>query len=339
MNLIRRSPALTRLAETLDVLITLIPPLAGNHAGAGHGREMSPGPERAYRAARRQLRVPLADAAARALLRRVCPGGRVILTTGLVTPRISCGETDGPPGAVALARALILGLQAEILVLTEAPVAPVIQQTAEALASSENDESSWLTRLHVAEFPTDPTAAARARDRLWRRNRPAAVVGIEKLGPNARGVIHTMRGEDVTAVQSRTDLLFPEARRKGILTIGIGDRGNEIGLGGLVVRPGRCSCSCGGGIACVVRADVPVVAFCSNWGAHAVAAALAARLGNFRLIHRPASEARMLRRMVQVGAVDGVTRRRLPTVDGGPLALQVACVSMLQALLGALPRP
>ncbi len=339
MNLNRQSPALSRLAETLDVLITLTPPLAGNHAGTGHGHGMHLALDHAYRAARRRLRVPLADAAARALLRRIRPGSRVILTTGLVTPRITCGETDGPAGAAALARALILGLGAEILVLTEASVAPVIQRTAEALASSEGDEAGWLARLHVAEFPTDPTAAAKAGGRLWRRDRPWAIVSVEKLGPNARGVIHTMRGEDVTALQARTDLLFPEARRQRILTIGIGDRGNEIGLGGLAVRPGRCACPCGGGIACAVCADVPVIAFNSNWGAHAIAAALAARLGNVRLLHRPSSEARMLRRMVRAGAVDGVTRRRLPTVDGGPLALQVACVSMLQALLGALPRP
>jgi hypothetical protein len=88
-----------------------------------------------------------------------------------------------------------------------------------------------------------------------------------------------------------------------------------------------------------VRADVPVIAFSSNWGAHAVATVLAARLGNSRLLHQPRSEARMLRQMVRAGAVDGVTRERVPTVDGGPLTLQTALVGMLHALLESLPAP
>jgi hypothetical protein len=333
----RLSPALAGLAETLDVLITLTPPLAGSHARMGRARGVALAPDRVYRAARRRIRAPLADAAARALLRRVRPGNRVILTTGLVTPRIRRGETDGPPGAAALARALILGLEAEVLVLTEAPVVPVIQRTAEVLAASEGDEVDWRARFRVEAFPTDLPAAADAGDALWLRDRPAALVSIEKLGPNARGVIHTMRGEDVTAAQARVDCLFPLARRHGVLSIGIGDRGNEIGLEGLLAGHGRCACPCGGTIACAVRADVPVIAFSSNWGAHAVVAVLAARLGNSRLLHQPRSEARMLRQMVREGAMDGVTRARVPTVDGGPLALQTALVGMMHALLGSLP--
>ena len=338
MTSIRLSPALVGLAETLDTLITLAPPLAGNHAGVGGARGVAFEPDLVYRSARRRIRAPLAGTAARALSRRVRPGSPVILTTGLVTPRIPRGETDGPPGAVALARALILGLGAHVLVLTEAPVVPVIRRTAEALAASEADPEDWRTRFAVEAFPADPVAATKARDRIWSADRPAALVSIEKLGPNSRGVIHTMRGEDVTAAQSRTDVFFPLARREGVLSVGIGDRGNEIGLAGLLAHPARCVCPCGGSIACAVRADVPVVAFSSNWGAHAVTALLAARLGDPRLFHQPLGEARMLRQMVRAGAVDGVTRERVPTVDGGPLALQVAFVGMLRALLESFPR-
>jgi hypothetical protein len=142
-----------------------------------------------------------------------------------------------------------------------------------------------------------------------------------------------MLGQDVTPTQARTDFLFPLARRGGILTIGVGDRGNEIGLGGLLRGAGRCGCPCRGEVACVVRARMPVVAFSSNWGAHAVSAALADRLRNPRLLHRPKGEARMLQRMVRAGAVDGITLERRPTVDGGGLALQTAVVGMLAALV------
>jgi hypothetical protein len=263
----------------------------------------------------------------------------VILTTGLVTPHIPHGETDGPSGTLALARALILGRKARVLLLTEPQVVPVLEAGAGTLAGAEQEGKGWEARLRIRPFPTDVGRAAAASRRLMETGPPAALVSIEKLGPNEQGVIHTMRGEDVTRHQARTDLLFPLAARGGILTIGIGDRGNEIGMGGLLGRMARCACGCGGSIACAVDAGFPVAAFTSNWGAQAVTAALASRLGQPHLLPGPRSEARILRRMVRAGAVDGATRQRVPTVDGGGLALQVAFLGMLHALLDAAPRP
>jgi hypothetical protein len=88
-----------------------------------------------------------------------------------------------------------------------------------------------------------------------------------------------------------------------------------------------------------VPAQYPVTAFTSNWGAHAVAAALAAYVGQPRLLPKPESEARMLRVMVRAGAVDGATRQQVPTVDGTGLALQMALLRMLHALVDAVPQP
>ncbi|MBI4736581.1 MAG: DUF4392 domain-containing protein [candidate division NC10 bacterium] len=324
-----RLPAASGLAELLDRLITLDPPLNGMGSGA-----VSPGGlPRLYRAARQQAGHPLADGAADRLLRRVRAGDRLLLTTGLVAPGIPRGETDGPAGAVALARALILGRRVRVVLVTESSAVPVLEGAADALAASEGDRARWRADLTVLAFPCDPQAATVEAGRLWRGLQPSALVSVEKLGPNAKGVIHNMLGQDVTATQARTDRLFPLARRAGALTVGIGDRGNEIGLGGLLPRAGRCACPCRGSIACVIRAEIPVVAFSSNWGAYGVAAAMAARLGHPGLLHQPRSEARMLRRMVRAGAVDGITGRRAPTVDGGSLPLQTAIVGLLGALV------
>jgi hypothetical protein len=330
---------MTPLAETLDALLRLKPPTSWEHRGTMR----PPGPrlsmEHLYRAARRVVGAPLADAAAEALLARVRPGSRVIVTTGLVTPHIPRGETDGPSGALTLARAVILARRARVVLFTEPQVVPVLEAGVEALGGAENDGQGWESRLRIRPFPTDGARAMAAGRRLVRAEAPAALVSIEKLGPNARGVIHTMRGEDVTRYQARTDALFGLASERGILTVGIGDRGNEIGMGGLLRRMARCACACGGSIACAVAARFPVAAFTSNWGAHAVTAAMAGRLGLPHLLPRPRSEARMLRRMVRAGAMDGATRRREPTVDGSGLALQVAFLGLLHALLNDAPRP
>jgi hypothetical protein len=208
----------------------------------------------------------------------------------------------------------------------------------EALAE-EGADDGWPDRVAVAPFPSDPAAAADESARLIRQARPRAVIGIEKLGPNARGVIHNLRGQDVTATQARVDLLFAAAARRRILTVGVGDRGNEIGLGGLASRPRRCVCPCGGWLECAVEAEAPVVAFSSNWGAYAVAAALDGGNPGLPLVHRPATEARMLRRLARAGAVDGVTGRRGPSVDGVALGVQTAIVGMFYALARPSRRP
>ena len=327
------------LAEALDSLLCLRPPLSWDRDGVSRPSGPRLSFALLYRAARRAVGAPLADAAARALLARVRPRGRVILTTGLVTPHIARGETDGPSGTLALARALILGLKARVLILTEPQVVAVLEEGSAALAGSERDGEAWQTRLRIRPFPSDPGQAAAASRRLIAIRPPMALISIEKLGPNGHGVIHTMRGEDVTRHQARTDLLFPLATRRGILTVGVGDRGNEIGMGGLLRQPARCACPCRGTIICAVEARYPVAAFTSNWGAHALTAGLAAYLGQPRLLPRPESEARMLRSMVRAGAVDGATRQRVPTVDGTGLDLQVAFLGMLQALVEAVSRP
>jgi D-glutamate cyclase len=326
------------LAEALDRLIALEPPVVPAAVAApSAGRRRATPFASLYRAARRRVGGPLAGQAAAALLARLRPGDQVLLTTGLVAAGIPCGETDGPTGTLVLARALILGCRVRVTLLAEAAVVPPLQAAADILAAVEGDAPSWRRSLALRPFPEDPAAAAFESRALWRRLAPTAVLSIEKLGPNDRGVIHTMRGQDVTATQARTDLLFALATERGALTVGIGDRGNEIGMGGLAGGVARCQCPCGGRIACALTADVPVVAYTSNWGAHAVAAALAAARGMPHLLHRPAAEARMLRGLVRCGVVDGVTRRREATVDGASLSIQVALVGLFAALAAGPP--
>jgi len=300
-------------------------------------------PSRPLAAALRPRRGGLCARAALALAARVRPGDRVWVITGLVVPgAIPRGETDGPPGAVVLARAMAAGLGARILLLAEAPVLRVVAATLDALAWADRDGPPWRRGCRTAAFPRRSRAAALWIGRRFRRP-PQAVVAVEKLGPNIRGVAHTAGGLDVTAAQARTDVLFAAARRRGSLTVGVGDRGNEVGFGAAADRLAAagiikgCACPCASTIACTVEADRPVAAATSNWGAYGTAAALAILRGDPRLLHAPAAEAAMLEACVRAGAVDGITRRPVPTVDGLPLAAQVALVRRLQVLVrGAL---
>lgn len=282
--------------------------------------------QRLYRAARRLQKAPLTFLAASRLASVLASGDTVLLLTGAGSPpELPAGETDGPPGVAILARALHQGLGARPVVISE-----------------ERNLGPMRAVLEVTGVECSLLAVPCGRDgtgyRLLDELRPMALISVEKLGPNPKGVIHDMRGRDVSASHAAVRGLFDGARDRNILTAAVGDRGNEVGFGLLGdphVRPrfraGRCRCPCRGSIACDIRADVLVVSSISNWGAYGVVACLQALAGR-RLLHTPKDEAAMLEAAVKAGARDGVTHAPSLTVDGTDLEVQQAVVMLLDAL-------
>jgi hypothetical protein len=117
------------------------------------------------------------------------------------------------------------------------------------------------------------------------------------------------------------ELMFEEVKHRAltITTIGIGDGGNEIGMGKVPWEVIRRNIPYGDLIACRVPTDYLVVAGVSNWGAYALAAGVLLLRGK-----RPdpelfdvAQERKILQDMVANGPlVDGVTGKQTVTVDG-----------------------
>ena len=66
----------------------------------------------------------------------------------------------------------------------------------------------------------------------------------------------------------------------------------------------------------------------SNWGAYGIASALE-RLTGQPLLHTPEVEGRLIETCVAAGAVDGLSRRREPTVDALGVDVHQAFVRML----------
>src|SRR5207248_3184869 len=75
-------------------------------------------------------------------------------------------------------------------------------------------------------------------------------------------------------------------------TVGVGDGGNEIGMGRVRARLAREG-PLMARIASIVPVDHPVVAGVSNWGAYGIVAQLA-RLTGRSLLHTPAEERRLI---------------------------------------------
>ncbi len=262
--------------------------------------------------------VPGGAARAAAALRRA---RRVLVVTGFnVGP--DTAETDGPPGAAVLGRAL-RALGAHVRYVVDAPVVAPLSAALAVLGEPDD--------IVVSD------GGERAARALLAGERPTHLVAIERPGRTRRGEYLSARAQSVAEWNAPLDALFLVRGARGRpVTVGVGDGGNEIGMGRVRARLGRSPLA---RIASVVSVDHLVVAGTSNWGAYGIVAALG-RLAGRALLHTPAEERRLVEACAATGAVDGLTRRREPTVDGLPLEVHAAVVELLRiaALRGMMER-
>lgn len=231
----------------------------------------------------------------------------VVVLTGAYIPWASPGaaETDGPPGASILATGLQeLGIPARLL--TDSWCLPVVQ--AAGLAAG------GLLDVDCADGGTALGALVDTYAKLGVTH----LVSVERMGRAIDGRVRNFRGEDVTRFTSPLDALMNES---SWTTVGIGDGGNELGMGKLP-RETVATVSEGARIHCVTGADALIVAGVSNWGALALllAASLIRGVAVSELLDTPPIELhqRVVDACVEAGAVDGTTGRRDATVDGLP---------------------
>lgn len=248
-----------------------------------------------------------------AMARELAGAAHVALCSGFVHLETGRPETDGPPGALALGRALEhLGIQ--VTYLTDA----TCQELFEAL------ECFPTCVPHLGEVAGE-ARRERAEATLQYLN-PSHLVAVERAGRVADGTYRNHAGADITAVTDPLDELFLLAPEAGVVTMGIGDGGNEIGMGTLAparLAPLTADPS-------VVPADHLVVAGTSNWGAYVLLAALSLETGEGLLPSGDDVE-EDLHASLAAGAVDGLTGDVTPTVDGLGLEETLAFLEELRA--------
>ncbi len=222
---------------------------------------------------------------------------RTLIITGFGVPPHFIPETDGPPGALAIYRAVeALGGRAEILTYPEVEKA--------------------MEPLHV-EFVRKPEPEDYS-----------LVVAVETPGRAEDGKYYSMSGVEVK--REGFDEKVMNARDAGIPTIGIGDGGNEVGMGnihGLIKR----HIPHGERIASTVEVDGLVLSAVSNWGAYGLVAEASVETGKNLL--RDWNEGAVVQLLTKGGLIDGVTKRREPSVDGIDLKVHEAIVELLKAIL------
>ncbi len=234
---------------------------------------------------------------------------RPVIVTGFYVPAAEAPETDGPPGAAVLARAL-KRMGRDPMVVTDGWNEKVVDASCRVMG---------LRPLMVARGPGEVLDTG-----------PDLVVFIERLGKTCDGGYYNMRGEDISRCTDPLDDMASLAMERGIPVLAIGDGGNEAGMANLVpgmgeVLPGFNRCLS------TVPSTVALPVDVSNWGAYALACLLSCRRGRW-LGHGPEEERAMIEAMVSAGAVDGVTGKNELSVDGLGIAEHMKVVARLKEI-------
>jgi hypothetical protein len=228
-------------------------------------------------------------------------------------------ETDGPPGAAMLAAGLTAaGIPCRIA--TDVDSAEVVRT---AVAGAR------LEQAVPVDVVTTPERGGRGHSieivrQLWEADEHAIshVISIERCGPSPDGRPRDARGVDISARNAPLERLYSG----DWITIGIGDLGNELGMGSLPYDVVARAVPNGGSLWCTVPSDFPVVCGISNWGAAALLAGVAMLrpdIGRAALDYlHPAMAWRLLDAVYGCGAVaagaNGAIPAPRPFVDGQP---------------------
>jgi hypothetical protein len=286
----------------------------------------------------------LAYKAASGLVQRARRGDNVLIVTGAGSGElIPRGENDGPVGAAVLARALYWGLGCTPILVSEQHHAEPILAACEAAGVGMRSVGLATSKHAGGALVTAPTAQAeieRWADGLLDELRPSAIISIERLGPNSKGIVHGATG--LAGWDPLVDLapLFTAAAERQIFSVGIGDAGNEIGFGRIVddvrrIQPhgAVCQCECGAGMATVTPTDVLLVAAVSNWGAYAIEACLGMLLEREDLQHTPEEAERIILRCLEAGGLEAMFCTQRYFVDGIAGDTSVSLVQILREMV------
>ena len=230
-------------------------------------------------------------------------------------------ETDGPPGALILAEGLKdMGMEVcllsdfytlpalraglDILRLSEKEI-PVLcfpmehPDEGHETRTANEESQSLISMAFVQDFlggpmgrnlthlvyieragPNHTLESFMAQDR---RAEPPVKDFEALLPPSKRNRCFSSRLEDITRFTGKTHLLLDFRNRMAlpIESIGVGDRGNEIGSGRIPWEVFRKKSTTGreGVFCCRVKTDYFVSCGISNWGGYALLAGMAVALG------------------------------------------------------------
>ena len=217
----------------------------------------------------------------------------VMIATGFYVN--GTAETDGPPGALALAHGFSK-LGSDVHLVSDRYCIPLLEDARAA--------------CNLIDFPiTGPEESRQIARSLLDEIQPSLLISIERCGITRQGFYRNMRGIDLSPHTARLDFLFETQQN----SIGIGDGGNEIGMGllydqilllpNLIPEPT---------IAATTHLLISTV---SNWAAYGLLAAMS-QISGVNLLPGIEQQRRVLHQIVDLGATNGISGRQEYLVDG-----------------------
>ncbi|MEE9199207.1 MAG: glutamate cyclase domain-containing protein [Dehalococcoidia bacterium] len=205
-------------------------------------------------------------------------------------------ETDGPVGALVLGRALErVGYR----------VHHVTDGCTEMLRDLMGGPGEKVINFPVSDHDSSKKLAGEILSDL----RPAVAVAVERCAFNRDLRYINMHGGDITEHTAKLDYLFLGVER----TVGIGDGGNEIGMGLLYDSIPQVSTLAKD--PATTPATHLVIASVSNWGAYGLVGYISIHTGQ-DLLPTVEEERKMVERWVDMGGVDGFSGEKTYSVDG-----------------------
>jgi KipI family sensor histidine kinase inhibitor len=226
-------------------------------------------------------------------------GRHIYLATGFYILEAGQIETDGPPGALVLA---------DVLVKAGKKVTLIYDNHSDEImrAGLRSADKRICTRVLDTKEIIDPEQ--------FLEDDVSHFVALERPGKAFDGKYYNFSGMDISEYHCSLDEVYSYCRSNSITTIGIGDGGNELGMGILTDKV-KDYHNLDRPFSSVFEADYCVCAGVSNWGGYAMASLLSIMDGRNHMIS-PDSLRTLLKDIVAAGAVDGVTAEQTDTVDG-----------------------
>ncbi|MBN19420.1 MAG: hypothetical protein CL758_08115 [Chloroflexi bacterium] len=222
--------------------------------------------------------------------------GIVVITTGFYIARAGASETDGPPGAIAIGNALE-DIGYKVVYVSD-------KYTIQYLSKIKRDNAI------VIEFPiSDDDSSKQFANNFLLEYNPNLLISIERCGFDKTFSYRNMHGVDFSKYNAKIDYLF----NNQINSIGIGDGGNEIGMGKFINKiietPSLVK------YPSLTKTSLTIISSVSNWGGYGLVAALSNKIGSNLLISVE-EEIEFIKTIVDMGAVDGFSGQKQYKVDG-----------------------
>ena len=234
--------------------------------------------------------------------------GVIFITTGFYVA--GHAETDGPPGALTLC-----------LILKKLGYIPVILTD----KYCQNFFEKYDIKVIYMDIKMENESKINFIERTIKEYNPKGMISIERCGLNTENKYANMRNISINEHTAEIDLFFLNYYKK-IPTIGIGDGGNEIGMGNLenIIKNNLEL------IPCKIKVDKLIISSVSNWGGYGLTAYLCLLTKNKEFFESVEEMVKnYIKYIVSIGSIDGVTHENKEKVDGNDIDIELNIIRSL----------